>query len=65
MKSDLWSRSAVDLAAMIRAREVSCVEVTESALGNASPHTTGASTPSSSECSEEALREAERRDRDV
>ena len=28
-----WRRSAVELAAMIRAREVSCAEVMESVLG--------------------------------
>ena len=38
MTQDLWRRSAVELAAMIRAREVSCVEVTDSVLGRIARH---------------------------
>ena len=64
MKSDPWSRSAVDLAAKIRAREVSCVEVTESVLQRIAAHN-GRINAIVAECSDEALREAERRDRTV
>ena len=64
MNHDLWSRSAVDLAAMIRAREVSCVEVTESVLARIA-----AQNPRINaivfECSDDALRAAERKDREL
>ena len=59
-----WSRSAVELAAMIRAREVSCVEVTESVLGRIAAHN-GRINAIVADCSEEALRSAERKDREI
>ncbi len=64
MNQDLWSRSAVDLAAMIRAREVSCVEVTESVLGRIAEHN-GRINAIVVDCSDEAMRAAERKDREA
>ena len=64
MNQDLWSRSAVELAAMIRAREVSCVEVTESVLGRIAAHN-GRINAIVADCSDEALRSAERKDREA
>ena len=64
MERGLWSRSAVDLAAMIRAREVSCVEVTESVLARIGAHN-GRLNAIVSDCSEDAMRRAGERDREV
>ena len=64
MNQDMWSRSAVELAAMIRAREVSCVEVTESVLERVAVHN-GRINAIVADCSAEALRAAERKDREV
>ena len=64
MSRELWRRSAVELAAMIRAREVSCVEVTVSVLERVAARN-GRINAIVSDCSEEALREAERKDREV
>ena len=64
MNQDLWSRSAVELAAMIRARGVSCVEVTESVLGRIARHN-GRINAIVADCSDEALRSAERKDREA
>ena len=64
MKSDPWSRSAVDLAAMIRTREVSCVEVTESVLARIAAHN-GRINAIVVDCSAEALRAAEQKDREI
>ena len=64
MDSGLWGRSAVDLAAMIRAREVSCVEVTESVLGRIDAHN-GRLNALVSECAGEARRSAREKDRQV
>ena len=64
MNQDLWSRSAVDLAAMIRAREVSCVEVTESVLGRIAEHN-GRINAIVVECQDEAMRAAEQKDREA
>ena len=62
MDGELWSRSAVELAAMIREREVSCVEVTESVLERIALHN-GRLNAIVSECAEEARRAAEEKDR--
>ena len=64
MSRDLWSRSAVDLAAMIRAREVSCVEVVESVLGRIAAHN-GRINAIVADCTEDALRAAEQKDREI
>ena len=64
MNRGLWSASAVELAAMIRARDVSCVEVTESVLGRIGAHN-GRINAIVADCAEEALRAAERKDREV
>ena len=61
---DLWRRSAVELAAMIRAREVSCVEVTGAVLEriaerNGRINAIVAGSP------EDAMRAAEQRDRET
>ena len=64
MNQDLWSRSAVDLAAMIRAREVSCVEVTESVLGRIAQHN-GRINAIVVDCPDEAMRAAEQKDREA
>ncbi len=64
MNRGLWSLSAVELAAMIRAREVSCVEAMESVLGRIAVHN-GRINAIVADCSEDALRAAERKDREV
>ena len=64
MNQDLWSRSAVELAAMIRAREVSCVEVTQSVLGRIATYN-GRINAIVADCSDEALRAAEQKDREA
>ena len=64
MNSVLWRKSAIELASMIRAREVSCVEVTESVLGRIAAHNPRVNAIVF-ECSDAALREAERKDREV
>ncbi len=64
MNQDLWSRSAVDLAAKIRAREVSCVEVTESVLGRIAEYN-GRINAIVVECQDEAMRAAEQKDREA
>ena len=64
MESDLWRKSAVELAAMVRTAEVSCVEVTESVLERIAAHN-GRINAIVVECSEEALRAAEQKDREV
>ena len=64
MSRDLWGASAVDLAAKIRAREVSCVEVAESVLERIAAHN-GRINAIVADCSDEALRAAEQRDREV
>ena len=64
MNRGLWSASAVELAAMIRAREVSCVEVMESVLGRIDEHN-GHLNAIVLDCSKEARRAAERKDRAV
>ena len=61
MDRGLWSRGAVELAAMIRAREVSCVEVTESVLARIAQHNERINAIVV-DCSEEALRAAELKD---
>ena len=63
MDRGLWSRSAVELAAMIRAREASCVQVTESVLGRIAQHNERINAIVV-DCSEEALRAAELKDRE-
>ena len=63
MNSVLWRKSAVELAAMIRAREVSCAEVTESVLGRIAAHN-GRINAIVAECSEEARKAAEQKDRE-
>ena len=64
MDRGLWSRSAVELVAMIRAREVSCVEVMESVLDRISQHN-GRLNAIVSDCSDEAMRDARMKDRAV
>ena len=64
MNRGLWSLSAVELAAMIRAREVSCVEAMESVLGRIAVHN-GRINAIVNDCSEEALRAAGQKDREV
>ena len=64
MNRGLWSLSAVELAAMIRAREVSCVEAMESVLGRIAVHN-GRINAIVADCSEDALRAAERKGREV
>ena len=64
MTQELWSRSAVDLAAMIRAHEVSCVEVTQSVLDRIAQHN-GRINAIVVDCSDDALRAAEQKDREV
>ena len=64
MERGLWSRSAVELAAMIREREESCVDVMESVLARIAEHN-GRLNAIVSECSEEARRAAEEKDREV
>ena len=59
-----WRKSAVELAAMIRAGEVSCVEVTQSVLDRIAAHN-GRINAIVAECSGEALRAAEQKDREV
>ena len=63
-RHDLWKRSAVELAAMIRARDVSCVELMESVLGRIATHNDRINAIVV-DYSEEALRAAERKDREV
>ena len=64
MNRGLWSTSAVELAAMIRAREVSCVEVMESVLGRIAAHN-GRINAIVDDRAGEALQAAERKDREV
>ena len=64
MNQDLWRRSAVELAAMIRAREVSCVEATESVLERIARHN-GRINAIVVDGGEEALRAAEQKDRET
>ena len=64
MSRGLWSRSAVELAAMIRAREVSCVEVTEAVLDRIARHN-GRINAIVVECPEDAMRAAEQKDREA
>ena len=64
MTQDLWRRSAVELAAMIRAREVSCVEVMESVLRRIARHN-GRINAIVVDYGEDALRAAEQKDREV
>ena len=64
MNRGLWSASAVDLAARIRTREASSVEVTESVLARIAAHN-GRINAIVAECSDEALRAAEQKDRDA
>ena len=64
MERGLWSLSAVELAPMIRAREVSCAEVTESVLERVAAHN-GRINAIVRDCSEEALRAAAEKDREV
>ena len=64
MNQDLWRRSAVDLAEMIRAREVSCLEVTQSVLARIARHN-GRINAIVVDCGEDAVRAAERKDREV
>ena len=64
MNREMWRTSAVELAAMIRAREVSCVEATESVLGRIAAHN-GRINAIVNDRSEEALGAAERKDREM
>ena len=64
MGRGLWRTSAVELAAMIRAREVSCVEVMESVLGRIAAHN-GRINAIVNDRSKEALKAAERKDREL
>ena len=64
MERGLWSLSAAELAPMIRAREVSCVEVTASVLERIAAHN-GRINAIVRDCSEEALRAAAEKDREV
>ena len=64
MNRGLWSVSAVELAARIRSREVSCVEVMESVLGRIAAHN-GRINAIVNDRSDEALKAAERKDREV
>ena len=61
---ELWGRSAVELAAMIRAREATCVEVTESVLGRIAAHN-GRINAIVADCSEVAMRSAAEKDREL
>ena len=61
---DLWGRSAVELAELIRTRKVTCVEVMESVLGRIAEHNHRINAIVL-DCSEEAMRSAVRRDRDI
>ena len=61
---DLWRLSAVELAAKIRGREVSCVEAVESVLERIDAQN-GRINAIVADCSEEALRDAARRDREL
>ena len=71
MGRGLWRTSAVELAAMIRAREVSCVEVMESVLGRIAAHNgriaahNGRINAIVNDRSKEALKAAERKDREI
>ena len=58
-----WRRSAVELAAMIRAREVSCAEVMESVLGRIAA-CNGRINAIVADCSEAAMRSAVQKDRE-
>ena len=60
----LWERSAVELAAMIRAREATCVEVTESVLGRIAAHN-GRINAIVADCSEAAMRAAAEKDHEL
>ena len=64
MTQELWRRSAVELVAMIRAREASCVEVMESVLGRIARHN-GRINAIVVDCGEDALRAAAQKDREV
>ena len=64
MNRDLWRKSAVELAGMIRSREVSCVEAMESVLGRIAAHN-GRINAIVNDRSEEALAAAERKDREM
>ena len=64
MNGVLWRKSAVELAAMIRTGEVSCVEVAESVLARIAAHN-GRINAIVAQCSDEALRAAEQKDREL
>lgn len=59
-----WRRSAVELAAMIRARKVSCAEVMESVLGRIAA-CNGRINAIVADCSEAAMRSALQKDREM
>ncbi len=61
---DLWGRSAVELAELIRTRKVTCVEVMESVLGRIAEHNHRINAIVL-DCSEDAMRAAVQRDRDI
>ena len=61
---DPWGRSAVEIAELIRARRVTCVEVTESVLGRISEHNRRINAIVL-DCSESAMRAAAQKDRDL
>ncbi len=64
MNQEPWRKSAVELAAMIRTREVSCVEVTRSVLERIAAHN-GRINAIVAECADEALRAAGQKDREA
>ena len=64
MSRGLWRLSAVELAAMIRGGDVSCVEVMESVLRRIAAHN-GRINAIVRDCSDEALRAAEEKDREA
>ena len=64
MSRGLWRLSAVELAAMIRGGDVSCVEVMESVVRRIAAHN-GRINAIVRDCSDEALRAAEEKDREA
>ena len=61
---DFWKLSAVELAALVRTREASCVEIMESILGRIAEHN-GELNAIVLECGDTALQDARTRDREL
>ena len=61
---ELWGKGAVELAAMIRSREATCVEVIDSVLGRIAAHN-GRINAIVADCSEAAMRDAAEKDRQL